>query len=220
MSRNNHTVDWYPEEHPSLDVLRQYQAGELPAPLHRQVAEHLATCELCSDLSEGLALSKPANLRSAVRETRGRLKQLLAQKKRKRRSFQWPIWQTAAVLLVLLFAIAEVVYHHYFANSDKPRTEQNKETSSSTSPQVWRLQGKVMDSHRQALSGAFVELQQGETKRVAITDKAGSFMLEITTQEVTLLVTHQDFIKQKRVVVSKTSDLVEIILEKELEVRE
>ncbi|RNI28270.1 hypothetical protein EFA69_19605 [Rufibacter immobilis] len=210
MSRNNHAVDWYPEEHPSLDVLRQYQAGELPAPLHRQVAEHLATCELCSDLSEGLALSKPANLRSAVRETRGRLKQLLAQKKRKRRSFQWPIWQTAAVLLVLLFAIAEVVYHHYFANSDKPRTEQKKETPSGTAISgAWMLRGNVMSESDAVLSGANVQVR-GQGAAVN-TNSNGFFEIEVKTESAVIVVTKAGFVP-KEMTVQKTHDWQEIKL--------
>ncbi len=96
-----------------MELLRAYQTNTLPPKTRQRVQAHLLTCELCADVAEGMSLSHPAHVRAAVRETRGHLKQLLSQKKRKRRNFQLPIWQTVAVIFVLLFALAFVLFQQF-----------------------------------------------------------------------------------------------------------
>ncbi|WP_207431545.1 carboxypeptidase-like regulatory domain-containing protein [Sabulibacter ruber] len=213
MSRNNLPEDWGPDEHPSLEVLRQYQTGELSAPLSHQVERHLLSCELCSDLVEGMTLAQPARVRTAVRETRGRLKNLLAQKKRKRRVFQWPAWQTAAVLLVLLFALGEVVYHHYFNKShfgqNQPGTTS---TQASGGQNTWKLTGRVLNASGEALSGAALHLK-GTTTEV-ITNADGSFELELPTQKAILVVSHVGY-KMEEVSVQRSSEILKIALTQE-----
>ncbi|WP_210485862.1 carboxypeptidase-like regulatory domain-containing protein [Rufibacter aurantiacus] len=205
MSRNNLPEDWDMQEHPSLEVLRQYQAGELSAPQSHQLERHLLSCEMCSDLVEGMSLSQPYRVKSAVRETRGRLKNFLAQKKRKRKVFQWPAWQTAAVLLVLLFAIGEVVYHQFFANHN------HFQTTTGETEKAWRLTGRVEDNNGQTVSGATIQVVGGKTKTT--TNQGGGFELEIQSQKSRIMVSHPDF-STKEVEVNSSSPQVNITLEK------
>ncbi|KAA3437054.1 carboxypeptidase-like regulatory domain-containing protein [Rufibacter hautae] len=205
MSRNNLPEDWDAQEHPSLEVLRQYQAGELSAPQSHQLERHLLSCEMCSDLVEGMSISQPYRVKSAVRETRGRLKNLLAQKKRQRKVFQWPAWQTAAVLLILLFAIGEVVYHQYFANHNHFKT-QSAETKTN-----WRLTGYIEDHEGKAVSGATIQVVGTVTK--TNTDGAGEFVLDVQTERVTILVSHPNF-TAKEVAVNSSNHRVDVILRK------
>ncbi|WP_205500031.1 carboxypeptidase regulatory-like domain-containing protein [Rufibacter psychrotolerans] len=191
MSRINLPEDWGPDEHPSLELLRRYQAGDLPAPLAQAVERHLLSCELCSDLVEGLALSPPARVRTAVRETRGRLKNLLAQKKRKRKAFQWPVWQTAAVLLVLLFALGEVVYHHYFDPTQRRQAGKPAATAEAT----WLLRGKVLDAAGLPLAGASV--RHSGTSTGVVTDANGAFRLPLQTTAVVVVVSHPGYETQE-----------------------
>ncbi|WP_181307063.1 carboxypeptidase-like regulatory domain-containing protein [Rufibacter sp. XAAS-G3-1] len=206
MSRNNHPDHWDAQEHPSLDMLRQYQSGELPAPLRHPLEQHLVSCELCSDLLEGMTLAQPARVKSAVRETRGRLKNLLAQKKRKRKTFLWPIWQTAAVLLVLLFAVAEVVYHHYFATPEKTATEQTQPTPAET---TWRLGGHVVDTAGKAVPRAIIKVKGMGTE--TMTNSQGEFLLYLPKKHLVLIVSHQDY-KAQEVAVSPSNNSVGVIL--------
>ncbi|RNI21988.1 carboxypeptidase-like regulatory domain-containing protein [Rufibacter latericius] len=203
MSRNNLSDTWDSEEHPSLDVLRQYQTGDLSAHLSHQIERHLVSCELCSDLVEGMSLSQPTRVKSAVRETRGRLKDLLAQKKRKRRVFQWPIWQTAAVILVLLFAIGEVVYHQYFA---KPESQKGQSTETTG---TWRLTGQVVDASGKALSNATVIVKGSGVQ--ALVDEEGEFYLDLQKRQAMLMVSKAGF-TTKEVTVSSANPSVEIVL--------
>ncbi|ALJ00104.1 carboxypeptidase-like regulatory domain-containing protein [Rufibacter tibetensis] len=204
MSRINHQNAWETEEHPSLEVLRQYQSGELPAPQSHQLERHLASCEMCSDLLGGMALSQPARVQRAVRETRGRLKNLLAQKKRKRKVFQWPVWQTAAVLLVLLFAIAEVVYHHYF---NKPASHTTEETTYHQA--TWRFVGHVANATGKSLPEATVKVKGTDLQTK--TDQRGEFMLNIPAKDSVLIVSHFGY-KEKEVIVSTSNNHVRIVL--------
>jgi hypothetical protein len=206
MSRNNPLDTLGLDEHPSLEVLRQYQNGELPESQKHLVERHLLSCELCADLLGGMALAQPARVRTAVRETRGRLKHLLAQKKRKRKAFQWPVWQTTAVLLVLLFAIAEVVYHHYFAQPEKPSTEQ-----SSPAPATWKLHGKVISPENVPLGSATV-LVNGSSSTVR-TDGNGFFEADIPPGKADLLITAPGY-KPKGVFIDQTRDTVEILMDR------
>ncbi|QHL85944.1 hypothetical protein GU926_00190 [Nibribacter ruber] len=145
MNSNHHfEQDWGPEGHPSLEVLRGYQSERLSPEQNHLVERHLVSCELCSDLVEGMELAQAAKVYHAVKETRGRVKQYLDKKKRKPKFFVWSAWQTAAILLILLFCLALMVYHFYFAPTapgkqnpqPKPQTsvEQNVSPASTIPP--------------------------------------------------------------------------------------
>jgi anti-sigma factor RsiW len=132
MNSNHHVEqDWGPEGHPSLEVLRRYQSERLTPEQTHQVERHLVSCELCSDLVEGMQMAQATKVYTAVKETRGRVKNYLAKKKRKPKFFVWSAWQTAAILLILLFCLALMVYHFYFAPTapGKQNSPQKPQTS-------------------------------------------------------------------------------------------
>ncbi|GAA4295142.1 hypothetical protein [Nibribacter koreensis] len=129
MNSNHHLEqDWGPEGHPSLEVLRGYQSERLSPEQTHQVERHLVSCELCSDLVEGMEMAQATKVYKAVKETRGRVQHYLAKKKRKRRFFVWSAWQTAAILLILLFCLALMVYHFYFAPTAPGKQNQPPKT--------------------------------------------------------------------------------------------
>lgn len=132
MNSNHHLEqDWGPEGHPSLEVLRGYQSERLSPEQTHQVERHLVSCELCSDLVEGMEMAQATKVYKAVKETRGRVQHYLAKKKRKRRFFVWSAWQTAAILLILLFCLALMVYHFYFAPTAPGKQNQPPKTQTS-----------------------------------------------------------------------------------------
>jgi hypothetical protein len=208
MSRNNLPAEWGLEEHPPMETLRQYQAGTLPPDLRHQVERHLLSCELCSDMVEGMAIARPARVRLAVRETHGRLKHLLAQKKRKRKVFQWPIWQTAAVLLVLAFAIAEVIYHHYFARPGH-FTENTQQVSPASSDQ--QVTGIVTDENAGPLEGVKVQVRGADS--VFLTTGTGQFKLDVPPTGADLLFSKPGF-QPKKITVKPSATPLSITLKR------
>lgn len=101
---------------PSLDVLEKYHEHNLPASEVFEVEHHLASCEICNDLLEGLnAISHPSGLDDAERELRMRLHDYLnIQDKKKiyRISFR------AVAIAASLLLIAGLTFF-YYQNSTK-----------------------------------------------------------------------------------------------------
>ncbi|GGK85438.1 carboxypeptidase regulatory-like domain-containing protein [Rufibacter glacialis] len=201
MSRSNHQHAWETEEHPSLEELRHYQSGDLSAPQRHQIEQHLVSCEMCADLLEGMHLAQPARVARAVRETRGRLKNLLAQKKRKRKAFHLPLWQIIALLFVLVFALAEVVYHHYF---NRPASHSAPQTQETTVP--WKLKGKVLSPEGIPLQGAKVQVMGDTAKRE--TDAQGFFEMDLTSGKAELTISYPAY-PPKGAYVAPTNDTLQ-----------
>lgn len=100
-------------EHPPLELLKQYHQGTLPSPLRHPLEQHLHSCELCTDMLDGLTMAPPLHIKRAVKETRSRIKNLVKTKNRKQRKFLLPVWQLVAVILVILLALGMMVYYFY-----------------------------------------------------------------------------------------------------------
>ncbi|MFC6998904.1 energy transducer TonB [Rufibacter roseus] len=112
MNSPNLGTDWSPEDHPPLGLLRQYQTGALSPEAEHKVERHLLSCEMCSDVAEGMALSSPEVTQAAVTDIKSRLQARLAEQK-KRATPLWFDWRAAAAILVLLCSLGVVVYQQY-----------------------------------------------------------------------------------------------------------
>ncbi|WP_114780687.1 energy transducer TonB [Botryobacter ruber] len=114
MRSDNSQLLWKDEEHPPLEVLREYQEESLPKPESRAVERHLISCELCTDLVQGMKLSDRKATRKAVHDLNAQLR-ILGPKKRQRRLPLIPLldWRAAATILVLLCSVGLVVYFIY-----------------------------------------------------------------------------------------------------------
>ena len=114
MRSDNSQLLWKDEEHPPLELLREYQEDTLPTPDSRAVERHLISCELCTDLVQGMKLSDRKATRKAVHDLNAQLR-FLSPKKRKRRLPLIPLldWRAAATILVLLCSVGLVVYFIY-----------------------------------------------------------------------------------------------------------
>ncbi|WP_187262675.1 energy transducer TonB [Pontibacter beigongshangensis] len=114
MSSHNNQLTWGTEEHPTLEELRQYQEDALPSALSQELEQHLLSCDVCTDVVEGMMLADRASTRKAVHAINFRL-QNLKQPKKKRRLPAMPLldWRAAAAIVALLCSLALVVYYQY-----------------------------------------------------------------------------------------------------------
>ncbi|MFT2010453.1 TonB family protein [Pontibacter sp. 13R65] len=114
MSSHNSQLIWGTEEHPSLEELRQYQEGMLPEATSQEVERHVFSCEICTDVVEGMVLADRSSTQKAVQSIHFRLHNL-KQPKKKRRLPAMPLldWRAAAAIVALLCSLALVVYYHY-----------------------------------------------------------------------------------------------------------
>jgi len=200
---SNHLPQLGNGEHPALELLRQYHTGTLPEHLHHQLERHLLSCPLCSDLVDGMEVLPPPRVRKAVKETRHRLKDLIAAKKRKKRLFLLPVWQTVTVLLVVMLCIGFAFYQQY-------QLQQKGRVSNATL--VKELTGKVVSPSGEGVAGVTIQLQGQGSK--TITDGEGNFTLSVPTQTGYLTVSHPDFQTLEFTLDTVASPLVVTLLEK------
>lgn len=114
MNQDNRQVLWANEDHPSTELLRQYQQDTLPPALSHQLEEHLLDCELCTDVVEGMVLSSAPKTKAAVRHI-NRLVASKVRKKEKRRAMPLYMqdWRVAAAILLVMCSMVLVLYYNY-----------------------------------------------------------------------------------------------------------
>ncbi|TXK48900.1 TonB family protein [Pontibacter qinzhouensis] len=114
MSSHKEELIWGGAEHPTLEELRQYQENTLPSAESLEVEQHLLTCDICTDVVDGMVLADRATTRNAVHSINFRL-QNLKQPKKKRRLPAMPLldWRAAAAIVALLCSLALVIYYQY-----------------------------------------------------------------------------------------------------------
>lgn len=113
MSTDNIQVAWRNEEHPPLELLRQYQEDLLSADASHLIERHLLSCDICTDVVEGLVLSDQEQIKAAVHDINARLSKKLQQKRKKKAAptFLWADWRMAAAILVLVCSIALIYFY-------------------------------------------------------------------------------------------------------------
>ncbi|OKL38728.1 TonB family protein [Pontibacter flavimaris] len=118
MLRAKHHILWPDGDHPSLELLRQYQHGDLPPALHHQLERHLLGCSLCADVLEGMAAADVKQTSVAVADINHRISARVKQgKKRVLPGY----WQRAAAILILATSAILVLYYNY--TSQQPGLE-------------------------------------------------------------------------------------------------
>ncbi|WP_439882519.1 TonB family protein [Pontibacter sp. MBLB2868] len=114
MSRDKTQILWEKEDHPSTDLLRQYQQEALPKALQHQLEEHLLDCELCADVVEGMILSDIPKTKAAVRH----INQFVTSKTRNKSKHKaLPLfmidWRVAAAIILVMCSMVLVLYYNY-----------------------------------------------------------------------------------------------------------
>ncbi|MBC5992020.1 energy transducer TonB [Pontibacter cellulosilyticus] len=113
MHQDNRHILWEQGDHPSTELLRQYQEDALPSPLQHQLERHLLDCDLCSDVLEGIAVSDVRRTGATVKS----INQRIAAKTHKRKRRPLPLyltdWRVAAAILLVLCSTLLVFYYNY-----------------------------------------------------------------------------------------------------------
>ena len=125
MNSPNNGFNGTPGEHPSLELLRQYQAGVLPPEAEHLVERHLLSCNLCTDVAEGMAVSPPAQTQAAVQDLQGQVRKRLSSQKKKESLPLLYDWRAAAAVLVLLCSLGLVIYQQFSLHSAVPAPQAN-----------------------------------------------------------------------------------------------
>ncbi len=102
---------------PSIDKLALYSKGKLSKKESFVIENHLAGCEICSDLLEGLAEIKDAGtLAKTEAEIKQRINKLLYPEQKQRRMI--PLYQRLAIAASILLLISVSIF--LFKNFEKP----------------------------------------------------------------------------------------------------
>ncbi|MCP2044168.1 TonB family protein [Pontibacter sp. HSC-36F09] len=113
MQPDKRHILWDRGDHPSVELLEQYQAGTLPDALHHQLERHLLDCDLCSDVLEGLSVSDAAQTESQVEDINSHIEV------KSRRQSRMPVplyltdWRVAAAVAMVLLSTVVVFYYNY-----------------------------------------------------------------------------------------------------------
>ncbi|GAB3200108.1 TonB family protein [Pontibacter aydingkolensis] len=113
MYQDNRHILWAPENHPSVELLRQYHEDVLPPALQHQLERHLLDCDLCSDVLEGMALSGPDKTQTAVQSINHRINAKTHKKKRQPLPLYLTDWRVAAAILLVMCSTVLVLYYNY-----------------------------------------------------------------------------------------------------------
>jgi hypothetical protein len=119
-------MEWGLEEHPSTELLRQYEEGTLPPATNHELERHLLDCEMCEDILTGMSLSD----RGRTRQARSRIWQLvhtrLRRKKRRKPLHGLTDWRVALGLLMMFSSLGLILFYQY------TRTEALRKASTQT----------------------------------------------------------------------------------------
>ncbi|PTX21493.1 TonB family protein [Pontibacter mucosus] len=123
MPRAKHHILWPDGDHPSLELLRQYQHGDLPPALHHPLERHLLGCPLCADVLEGMAAADVQQTRVAVADIN---KRISARVKQGKKRVLPGYWQRAAAILILAASAILVLYYNYTSQQPGPEMAQEE----------------------------------------------------------------------------------------------
>ncbi|MFD1188495.1 hypothetical protein [Pontibacter rugosus] len=136
------------QEHPSVELLRQYEEGALPEHINHQLESHMLNCDLCTDIVDGMVLADRTQSRAAANSVGQRLKNRLRKQKKKRNILHGlSDWRVAAAILMMFFSLALLVYYQYVRSSSSQKTAAKTE----------------QNTNNLTTSTAFVSLPQGAT---------------------------------------------------------
>ena len=141
MRPDRHTILWQPDDHPSLEQLRQYQEDALPPAVQHQLERHLLDCELCTDVLEGMAVTEPSKTAATVQRINKRIAARAQKKKRKPLPLYLTDWRVAAAILLVLCSTLLVFYYNYTELSKNERgiaasDETNAPSDNNVTPQA------------------------------------------------------------------------------------
>lgn len=105
--------DWGLEEHPSTELLRQYEEGVLPPDTNYDLERHLLDCEMCADILSGMSLSDRRRTQQVRNRLWQRIRTRLRRKHRARALHGLADWRVALGVLMMFCSLALLLFYHY-----------------------------------------------------------------------------------------------------------
>lgn len=101
MQKDDQITSWGAVDHPSVELLRQYEEGTLPSHIDHKLERHLLDCELCTDVLQGIALTDRTRTRSSVYKIGQRIKNRLRKQRKRTILHGLSDWRIVIALLML-----------------------------------------------------------------------------------------------------------------------
>ena len=111
--------EWGLEEHPSTELLRQYEEGSLPPATNYELEKHLLDCEMCEDILTGMALSDRGRTRQARYRIWQRIRNRLRRKRRPRALHGLADWRVALGVLMMFCSLGLILFYHYTRTAEQ-----------------------------------------------------------------------------------------------------
>lgn len=127
--------NWGIEEHPSTELLRQYEEGILSSALSNELERHLMDCEVCDDILSGMALVDRSQTQQAKTKILQRLKTRLRKRRKKALALQGLAdWRVALAVLMMFCSLGLVLFYYYTTSRSVQRAAKNVFNSGETLP--------------------------------------------------------------------------------------
>lgn len=120
-SNRDQIVKWGPEDHPSVEFLRQHEEGTLPQELEHQLERHLIDCELCTDVVEGIALTDRQRTRSNVYKIGQRIKARIRKNRKKSIMYGLSDWRVVVAIILVFCLLALLIFFYYMRSAPAPQ---------------------------------------------------------------------------------------------------
>ncbi|MDO6391850.1 carboxypeptidase-like regulatory domain-containing protein [Pontibacter sp. BT731] len=107
------TSEWGLEEHPSTELLRQYEEGLLPPATNYELEKHLLDCEMCEDILTGMSLSDRSRTSQARYRIWQRVRTRLRRKHRPSTILSLADWRVAVGVLMMFSSLGLILFYAY-----------------------------------------------------------------------------------------------------------
>lgn len=227
---------WGLAEHPSTELLRQYEEGTLPPSANYDLERHLLDCEMCDDILTGMQLTDRRRTEQVRRHVWQRLRTRL-----RRKSYRKPLhvltdWRVALGLLMMFSSLGLILFYQY--TRTEAQREASRQTAEALPPSPEELLARTIDAalvldipappgrharppqkqtQNSTVTGQLIDAQgQGianallQVQGSATTtrsDAAGRFQLMLPTGAYTLLITAPGRTPQTFSISSPVSDM-------------
>ncbi|MCP2044390.1 carboxypeptidase-like regulatory domain-containing protein [Pontibacter sp. HSC-36F09] len=113
--------EWGLEEHPSTELLRQYEEGSLPPATNYELEKHLLDCEMCEDILTGMSLADRDRTNQARYRIWQRVRTRLRRKHRPRTILSLADWRVALGVLMMFSSLGLILFYAYTRTSDQEK---------------------------------------------------------------------------------------------------
>lgn len=107
------SMEWGLEEHPSTELLRQYEEGTLPPATNHELERHLLDCEMCEDILTGMTLTNRRRTQQARKRIWQRVHTRLRRKNRRKPVHGLTDWRVALGLLMMFSSLGLILFYQY-----------------------------------------------------------------------------------------------------------